>query len=258
MRIASLTLATLLLSGISLRGQEGKPLGDVARGQKSNPSKPAKVFTNDDVSTSDSADSGGLGEPVSATDDPLVVVNNARDALLRDRAHVCRREAAGNSGPRPGWTDKRLMEVAGPDRFHIVSDQTNQNVGHSEWIIIGKDGYRRTGTAGWEKIPPAEMAMAGMIQNALVPEELKFGFKKGDLKLIRQEAVNGTPAFLYQYSAHVGDMDRTTSFWVGIKDNLPLKVAMNTVTRSTVTAPITWTETTSCSFGQPVTIEPPF
>lgn len=258
MRVGHLSIAPILVSGILLCAQEPeKPLGDVARearGQKSNPSKSAKVLTNDDLSSDNSGESG---EPITATDDPLAVVNKARDALLRDHAHRCSRQTAGNSGPRPGWTDNRMVEVAGPDRIHITSDQTNPEPSHGEAIYIGKDGYRRTGNGPWERIPPAELAMVGLIQGVLLPDVLKFGYKSGDLRFLRQEDANGTPALLYRYSTQAGDMERTIDIWVGIKDNRPRKTEMYTVTRSSVTAPISWRETTSCTYGLSITIEPP-
>src|SRR5579864_388297 len=144
MRVGGLTIAIIVVSGILLCAQEPeKSLGDVARqsrAQKNNSSKPAKVLTNDDVSL---GEPGGSGEPITASDDPLIVVNNARDAMLRDYAHRCSRHTAGNSGPRPGWADNRLTEVAGPDRIHMISNQTNPEPSHGEMILIGKDGYRR-------------------------------------------------------------------------------------------------------------------
>jgi hypothetical protein len=253
MRLAALLFLTVLGSANSLAAQD-EPLGDVARearARKSQAQKPAKIITNDEME-------GRAGQPVSASDDPLTVVNRARTALLRDRLHVCRRETAGNSGP--GWMDSRLIEVSGPDRKHILVNNDPKQ-GRSEYIIVAERVYFRSGNGpwerSWEKRGWDESKLAQLLESMELPEVLKFGFGAGDLKLIRTESVDGAPAFLYQYSVHAGDMDRTISIWIGANDGLPRKTDMTTVTRSYGSAAVSWREAASCSYGGDVVIAAP-
>jgi hypothetical protein len=253
MRVAGLLFAGILLFAVSTRAQD-KPLGDVARearAGKSESAHAAKVITNDELG-------GRSAEPVAATDDPVQVVGRARVGLLRDTLHVCRREAVGNSGP--GWTDTRVMEVAG-ERKHFATSNGDTKQGRAEYIIIAGRVYMKTPNGPWQR--PAdkqgmdETRVAQMIESTGLPDVLNFQYDSSTLKLIRNEAVEGAPAFLYQYHVQAGDMERTISIWIGANDGLFRKSEMQTVTRSYGSAPIMWRETATCSYGGNVLIEAP-
>jgi hypothetical protein len=245
-------MATAVSCAISSAAQD-KPLGDVAREARANktPSPGGKVYTNEDSNAAPPA------APLTAADDPLDVVNKARDLLLRDTAHSCRREASGNSGP--GWSDNRFIEV-GPDRLHIFTTGGGPKPERTEYIVVNGHVYYRGGMGPWQRpnqIGWDEARLAQFLQAEELPDVLKFGYGRGNLKFMREEAVDGVPAFLYQYLIHAGDMERTISIWVGINDHLPHKTYMLTVTRSALTAPVIWHESTSCTYGVAGDIQPP-
>ena len=248
MRVAWMMAIILVLAGLS--AAQEKPLGDVARdarAQKSQSPHAAKVVTNEDFQPH--------LEPVAATDNPLDVINKARLALLNDTAHSCLRETSGNSGP--GWADERLAEVAAPDRVHIVISDLRPKATRGEYIIIGKDIYRRTEIEPWERMQAGDVSVLGLWSGLLLPDVLKFGYSSGDLKLIGPDTINGTPVFQYEYKVHVGDMNRTIEMWIGANDHLPRKTHMLTVTTSALTAPVTWQESMSCTYGGSLKIEQP-
>src|SRR5580700_8240063 len=96
---ASWMVAAVFVSGTFGGGSsafaQDKPLGDVAREartQKSESPQAKRVVTDEDFKPAPPA-------PVAATDSPVGVVNKARDLLLHDTAHVCRRQTLNNSGP---------------------------------------------------------------------------------------------------------------------------------------------------------------
>jgi hypothetical protein len=229
---------------------QDKPLGDVARearAQKSESPQAKRVVTDEDFKPAPPA-------PVAATDSPVGVVNKARDLLLHDTAHVCRRQTVNNSGP--GWADDRLTEAAAPNRYHIVTTQLRSNPGRYEAIIIGEDVYDKKGNESWQKVE-RNQAQLQRSAGALIPDVLMFGYLGGDLKLAGSESVDGAPTFRYEYKVHAGDMDRTIDIWVGANDNLPRKTHMLTVTAVFNSQPIRWSEDATCSYGVRVTIEPP-
>ena len=256
---ASWIVAAVLVTGAFVTGAFGydslafaqdKPLGDVARearAQKSESPQGKKVITDEDFKPAPPA-------PVAATDSPMEVVNKARNLLLHDTAHSCRRQTVGNSGP--GWADDRVTEAAAPNRYHIVTTQLRSNPGRYEAIIIGDDVYGRKGNEPWQKLEQYQ-AQLQRSAGALIPDVLMFGFSGADLKLAGSESVDGAPTFRYEYKVHVVDMDRTIDIWVGANDNLPRKTHMLTVTAVPNSQPIRWTEDATCSYGVRVTIEPP-
>jgi hypothetical protein len=87
-----------------------------------------------------------------------------------------------------------------------------------------------------------------------VPDELKFGYKSGDLKLVGPQVIDGSPTFLYRATPHDIAIDRTIDIWIGSIDNLPRKTDMFTRDLSMKTS---WQETTSCTYGVDIKIEPP-
>jgi len=229
---------------------QDKPLGDVARearAQKSESPQAKKVITDEDFKPAPPA-------PVSPTDAPVEVVNKARNLLLHDTAHSCRRQTVNNSGP--GYADDRVTEAAAPNRYHIVTTELRTNPGRYEAIIVGDDVYNRKGNEPWQKVEQYQ-AQLQRSPGALIPNVLMFGFSGADLKLAGSESVDGAPTFRYEYKVHVVDMDRTIDIWVGANDNLPRRTHMLTVTAVPNSQPIRWTEDATCSYGVRVTIEPP-
>jgi hypothetical protein len=244
MRISALAIAASVVLGTLCFAQD-RPLGDVARetrAQASQAPKATKVLNNEETNA----------QAVSASDDPLDVVTKAATALIRDTSHRCRKVASGNSGPRPGWDEVPVTEVAGVDRMRLVSEEPYTNHTQVETILIGNDSYRRTGTGPWEKLSAMEGTFSG--RATPVPDELKFGYKSGDLKLVGPQVIDGSPTFLYRATPHDIAIDRTIDIWIGSNDNLPRKTDMFTRDLSMKTS---WQETTSCTYGVDIKIEPP-
>jgi hypothetical protein len=238
-RSVLLLFLTVIVPAVSSFAQE-KSLADAARearAQNSHSSHSAKVFTDDDIN----------GGAISAGDDPVEVVNKARVALARNSSHRCRRSTSGNSGP--GWAEVRLVEVSGQDRIHVTIDQSRPSALHNEFILIDKDAYKKAGSAPWVKLDSAE---ARLLQSVQFPDALQFGYQPGDLKLIRQEAINGVPVFLYQFHSNV--IKRSISIWIGVNDRLPRKTEMTTDNQEMRTS---WQESTSCEYGPTAPIDAP-
>jgi hypothetical protein len=245
LRICTLAIAASLVLCAFCSAQD-QPLGDVARetrAQTSQHPKATKVVTNDETNA----------QAITAGDDPLEVVTKAATALLRDASHRCRKVASGDSGPRPGWNDVTVTEVAGVDRIRITYQQPYPPHTQVEEILIGNDGYRRTGNGRWEKLSAVEANFFGR-DTLVLPDQLKFGYKSGDLKLIGPQVVDGSPTFLYRATPHDIETDRTINIWIGSNDSLPRKTEMFTRSLRIKTS---WQEATSCTYGANITIEPP-
>jgi len=246
MRIRALIFVTVAVA-VCCSAQD-RPLGDVAREtreQTSQRPKAAKVLTNEETNA----------QAVSASDDPIDVITKAAAAFLHDTSHRCRKTSSGNSGP--GWGDVTVTEVAGSDRTRIILDQSRPEQTHGETILIGKDGYRRMGNGPWQKLGAAEMSLYGRWgQGTLtLPDQLKFGYKSGDLKLVGPQVIDGVPTLLYRVVIHSTEIERTINIWVGSNDTLPRRTEMSTHDPRIGTS---WQETTSCSYGVDIKIEPPF
>jgi hypothetical protein len=228
-----------------------KPLGDTAReaqAQKVPPSRPARVLTDDQSN----------GPMITSNDDPIDVFNKSRAALLRERSHRCVTEASGNSGPAPGWAHVTTVEIAPGDRTRFTDAQTSPDSHRSEWILIKDVYYLREDDGPWRKFSAPEPGLTGKFRlpDSLLPDELQFGYKSGDLKLIGSEVVDGASALQLQYDVHSSamEMDRTVNIWVGINDYLPRKLNMVTFDRRDK---ISDRQQTTCSVGVNIAIEPP-
>jgi hypothetical protein len=242
MRHGMLTAAAALLL-VSFSRAQDQPLGDVARQsreQTSHVKKPAKVFSNEETD----------GRALTPSDDPIKVVRKAAAAMLHDTSHRCRESATGNSGP--GWSEVTVTEVAGTDRIRLAKEK-GENAG--EMILIGDNGYRRVGIGPWEKMDSREVTYRTSALDAIkLPDELRFGYNPEDLKLNGTETIAGTPTFHYQWSVSSPMIRRTIDIWVGVKDNLPRKTEMQSYDPMTK---LQWHETTECTYGVAITIEPP-
>lgn len=238
-----------VLSSASALAQE-KPLGDIAReaqAQKVPPSRPARVLTDDQSNA----------PMITSKDDPLDVFNKSRAALLRDRSHRCVMEASGNSGPAPGWTQGSTVEVAPGDRMRGTNTQTNP-VRRSEWVVITDAYYVSEDNGPWRKIGAPEAGLTGRFRlpDSLLPEELQYGYKSGDLKFMGGQVIDGASTLQLQFDLHSSgaEIDRTVNIWVGIYDYLPRKLNMVTFDRSMKTS---HRQQTTCSVGINIAIEPP-
>lgn len=236
----------LLVAAFSSPSFSQEPsLGDVARATRARQAKspqPAKAFSNEDSGPVEIKD----GE------DPLQVFEQARIGLLHSTSYRCQQESSGNSGP--GWRKSESYEVAAADRMRMVAREGSDQV---EWLLIGDDYYEKPNRGPWKKLTsPQELALAKMVFPGLtVP--LGMQFQPGELKSLGDQVVAGVRTVLYRFTTHNVEMDRTINFWFGKQDSLPRRVEMRTESKSSGTAPIIWQESTSCSYGVVVKIEPP-
>lgn len=238
---------SLLVFIVPVAFSQEASLGDIARATRNQQSKSthaAKVFSNEDNGPSEIKD----GE------DPVAVYTRARIGLLHDTAHQCHEESSGNSGP--GWRKSSSYEVAASNRMRIV---TQDGPAKAEWLMVADAYYVKQEGASWKKLAsPEEIALGQKFFPAgLIPQEMQFAFERGDLKFLGNESVNGLPTVRYQYVVHTSDMDRTVNLWIGSRDSLPYRTEMRTETRSSMSGPVVWQESTSCKYGVDVKIEPP-
>jgi hypothetical protein len=247
-----LTVASVLISAQLLSAQD-TPIGDVARqarADKSQAPHASKVVTDEDL--------GPHLAPVAETDDPAQVVNKARRAWMAATPPTCRHEVSNTSGP--GASAESLREIAGPDRMHfVVNRRGGADPGRMELILIGDDMYSRSGAGPWRKNPAAG-STTGTSQLNWLPEPLAGEYASGELKLVRRDAIAGSPTFLYETKFHPGGVafrDRTIDFWIGANDNLLRKIEMLTKETAPGLAGIEDRETITCSYGAPPEIKPP-
>jgi hypothetical protein len=128
-----------------------------------------------------------------------------------------------------------------------------------ELILIGDDMYSRSGAGPWRKNPAAG-STTGTSQLNWLPEPLAGEYASGELKLVRRDAIAGSPTFLYETKFHPGGVafrDRTIDFWIGANDNLLRKIEMLTKETAPGLAGIEDRETITCSYGAPPEIKPP-
>jgi hypothetical protein len=248
-----LTVANVLISAQLLSAQDA-PRGDVARQARADKSQAPhanKVVTDEDL--------GPHLAPVAETDDPVQVVNKARRAWMAAAPPNCRHEVSNSSGP--GASAESVREIAGPDRMHlIVNRRGGMYPGRMELVLIGDDMYSRTGAGPWRKSPAAAGSPAGTPQLNWPPEPLAGEFASGELKLVRRDAIAGSPTFLYETKFHPGGVafrDRTIDFWIGANDNLLRKIEMLTKETAPGMGGIEDRETITRSYGAVPEIKPP-
>lgn len=238
------TLLAILVIAPPLFAQE--PAGDSGRfiSDQEAKSKPAtKILTDED--------SGPAA--IRAGEDPLQVFQRARARFLRDSSHRCREESSGKSGP--GWRKSEIYEVEGADRMRI---QVEDGSKRSEWLLVGGTFYFKEDGMAWRRITSEqEVFQARFNFSTLIPQELNFGFKAGDLKQVGSQVVGGVRVVIYQFTGDTVDMDRTISFWLGKRDSLPYRVDMRTVSKERFSPVTTWYESTTCTYGIRVEIEAP-
>ena len=249
MNYATLLLFFLMAVPFSLAQEPAPPaLGDVARATRAHQSqatRKAKMFSNED------------SEPQSIKDgeDAIDVLNRARQLFARDTAHRCQQDSSGNSGP--GWKKDLTLEVAATDRMRTIIQEGSDRV---EWLMVGDQYYLRQSNGSWQKvIGPQQVAVAKMaFSSGVIPQELQFAFQAGELRSLGDQRIGAAPAVLYRYTVHLSDFERTIDFWIGKQDSLPRRIDMRTQSRSRGSAAEVWHESTTCSYGVDIKIEPPF
>jgi hypothetical protein len=262
-RVASMVTALAIFAGVSAAQDtsQSTSLGEIARkarAQNADAPRAGKVITNDDF--------GPHLEPVRDDEDPADAVNKAHAALLADTAHVCREEITNNSGP--GSTIESVREVAGSNRFHIVTDrQGGPNPGHDEFIVIGSDAYYRNSAGPWQKTEqgkfPAPIGGTGgpeAIWKTYSPGTPAQGPWGTSLSLVRKETAHGVSSFFYEEKFHPGGVSvrtQTDDVWVGANDHLPRKAETLLIESAPGTAPIIQRDTMTCSYGPVPEIKPP-
>jgi hypothetical protein len=257
MKIRKAVHIVLMVAGILVPAEvlsaQDTPMGDVARQartEKSQAPRASKVVTDEDL--------GPQLSPVAETDDPAQVVNKARRAWMAAAPPTCRHEVSNNSGP--GSSAESVRESAGPERAHlVVTRRGGMDPGRSELILIGDNMYSRTGTGPWRKDSAAAGSPTGT-QFTWLPEALIGEYGSGELKLVRRDAIAGSPTFLYETKFHPGGVaftDRTIDFWIGATDNLLRKIEMLTRDTSPGMGGIENRETITCSYGAVPEIKPP-
>jgi hypothetical protein len=75
---------------------------------------------------------------ISVKDNPAEIVNKAAWALIADNMHSCTSERIDR-----GSLGETLMEVAGPDRVHLLNRQSGNSQPPYEVIVIGTNQYHR-------------------------------------------------------------------------------------------------------------------
>lgn len=246
----ALMVAGVLISVWTLFAQD-TPIGDVARQERAEKAQAAhakKAVTDEDL--------GPQLAPVSETDDPAQVVNKARRAWMTDMPRSCREFSSNNSGP--GSSNESSREMAAPDQIRIVVDRRGgSDPGHSELIVIGSDMYSRIGNGPWRK----DSAAGGPTGTPhWLPEALMGEYTTGELKLVRRDAIGGSPTFLYETKFHPGGVafrDRTIEFWVGANDNLLRRIDTLTKETGPSSGGVEVRYTITCSYGRVPEITPP-
>jgi hypothetical protein len=181
-------------------------------------------------------------EVISATDDPATVVRNAEMKFFQDFSHRCRTEASGNSGP--GHRDKMVFEVAGPNRYRVVSEQQQgQGTQTGELLVIGDAAYRREGSGAWQKLGPE---WTGYLRRSgaggpPLPISSGMGYRidAGTVRFTGRETVEGEATLRYESDIddHV-EMTKKLVYWVGVHDGLPHKTEESVETKIWGSAPI--------------------
>jgi len=240
-------LAWILISLLPVAQSQDQSLGDVARATRARQATSphaAKVFSNEDSGPQEIKDG----------DDPLEVYKRAGRALLHDTMHRCVQESTGNSGP--GWKKSSIFEVGAADRMRMMAQDGSSRM---EWLLVGDAYYLKDNLAPWRKLSqPEEIALAQRVfPGTGIPQELQFRFEDGELKRVADQSLGGIPTVLYKYVARLADFDRTISLWIGKNNSLPYRTEMRTETRDSLTAPASWQEAITCTYGVEISILAP-
>jgi len=245
MKIHRITVVAMMLLWATLCIAQDQSLGDVARESRTRAqgTKPAKVLSNEDSD----------GQAITAKDEPADVIPKAVAAMLRDTSHSCRKLITGNAEGPPL---ARLIEIAAADRIHVKAEQLSPPRTLAELIVVGNDAYGKVGDGPWQKASDEEKADFEIPDlSTLIPEELKSGYTNDNLKLVGPMVVNGVATFQYQSTLRNDDVNQTTNLWVGAGDYLPRRTEIQTHYLKMNTGR---DETTDCTYGARISIEPPF
>ena len=141
----------------------------------------------------------------------------------------------------PAGAQEMNLEVVLPDRFHMVSKQT-------EMIILNQAVYIKV-AGQWQKMPMTQ----GIDLSMTDPQKLQTTLGAAtDVKLIGAEVLDGTPTMVYQYTTKIGTQPQpfTSKIWVGVSDNLPRKIESES-------QPGQKTTITFYDYGANIAINPP-
>jgi hypothetical protein len=237
-RTRAIIVTAMMLLSVAVCAAQEQSLGDVARENRTGAqdAKPSKVLTEDDADR----------PAITANDNPVAVINKAVAAMVHDTSHRCIKL---NTGSAQGLPLSRTIEIAAPDRVHVSVDQESRRL--ADAIEIGNDVYEKLGEGPWKKA--TDNGRAGYLLDLLnlVPEEVKFG---GGWKLVSQMVINGAATFQYQMPLRTSDVDETVNLWIGAGDYLPRRTQIQS---RYLKENLTRDETTNCTYGLNIKIEPP-
>ena len=118
------------------------------------------------------------------------------------------------------------MSYQAPDRFHMVSTQSERGI-QMETIIIGRDMYMKQGQR-WQKLPGA--------LGSTVPQIRELFDEKGletltGVTYVGEDTVDGRDAYVYTYRNEKGQgmapYPFTSKIWVRSGDGLPAKIEVD-------------------------------
>jgi outer membrane lipoprotein-sorting protein len=128
--------------------------------------------------------------------------------------------------PKVG-TQEMNLDVVLPDRFHVTSQQL-------EMILVGKTVYMKVANK-WQKVATTQFDLS-----LADPGKLEKDLQSATgTKVMGTDDLNGTPAFVYQFTTSVkGPPAQTHTYkvWIGAKDGLPrqMEVDVNTGAKTTI------------------------
>jgi hypothetical protein len=236
MRTSFISVAAMMLLSAALCAAQAQPLGDVAHESRARAqdAKPTKVLTEGDAAR----------PAITASDDPAAVIKKAVVAMVNDTSHRCRKVISA-----PGWPFSRTVEFETPDRIHVSAERGGRPF--VEMMMIGNDSYLREGSGPWKKTSGSEKSNYATDPSNLIPQELKFG---GSWKLAGQTVIDGVATFQYQMPIRTSDVDETVNLWIGAGDYLPRRTQIQS---HYLKLNVSRDETTECTYGVNIKIEPP-
>jgi len=148
--------------------------------------------------------------------------------------------------------------VAGPGRQRLLTNNSDSKDGRLEYVAIEGRVYVKSGAGGWQSASKSgwnETQLAGMLESAGIPDELKFRYSAEQLKFVRAETIAGSTVLAYESLIQTYDMDRTIRIWIGANDGTLRRSEM--ITRGKGQGAISWQTSTTCSYRTAPQIEAP-
>lgn len=181
--------------------------------------------------------------PLTASADPRADVEKAMRGRLAVKSYRMRKVLTMSSG----LTTITSYETVNPDRMHMTTETTlpGKGTGKRETIIIGKEAYRKTGDAQWEK---DEYGTADALEKMRDPKLIDAVAQKAEVKYLGTDMLEGAPMMIYQYT--IKDLlgpgkDAVSKIWIGATDHLEHQMESESDIESTIKpGQITHTKTT--------------